>query len=124
MRSNVQIDGLFGAVAGLGEMLLQSQAEEMALLPALPAAWNTGEANGLRARGGFEVAMRWREGKLSHAEIRSELGRTCRVRTQGRAVVMANGKEIAAREVSAGVIEFPTVAGGRYELDVPPDRKG
>ncbi len=123
MRSNIQIDGTFGAVAGIGEMLLQSQAGEVSLLPALPSAWPAGEVDGLRARGGFEVSIRWREGKLMDAAIHSQLGRPCRVRAKERFSVMTDdGKEVKAREISAGVMEFPTVADGHYELVALPGK--
>jgi alpha-L-fucosidase 2 len=74
-----QIDGNFGATAGCCEMLVQSHAGQIHLLPALPKAWPTGKVAGLCARGGFEVEMSWEGGRLRRAVIHSKAGLPCRV---------------------------------------------
>ena len=90
-----QIDGNFGACAGVAEMLLQSQQTEngqpdgtriVELLPALPKAWLAGSVTGLCARGGFEVSLTWRDGMLQHVVILSKLGNPCIIHYAGREV--------------------------------------
>ena len=93
-----QIDGNFGGTAGVCEMLLQSHAGRIELLPALPVAWDEGEVRGIRARGGFTIDMKWRNGLVTEARISSAKG--------GTATVAYNGKE---RKVSLKPGESETI---------------
>lgn len=75
-----QIDGNFGATAGITEMLLQSHAGEIDILPALPQAWSKGKVRGICARGGFDVNIDWENGRAVRIEILSRLGEPCTLR--------------------------------------------
>jgi alpha-L-fucosidase 2 len=81
---NNQSDANFGLTAAVAEALLQSRAGEISLLPALPPGWTGGSVTGLRARGGYEVTMRWAGGQLQSAEIRSQSGGSCTLRYGGK----------------------------------------
>ena len=94
-----QIDGNFGAAAGIAEILLQSHDGVIRLLPALPDAWVSGSIKGLKARGGFEVDISWEKGKLRHAAIRSRLGESCTV------------------QYGTKTVTFKTMRGKSYRVD-------
>lgn len=82
-----QIDGNFGFTSGIAEMLLQSQNDEITLLPALPSAWPDGHANGLCARGNFEISeMNWKGGQLTDVAIKSNSGGLCNLRYGNRTI--------------------------------------
>ncbi|KIC95727.1 glycoside hydrolase [Flavihumibacter solisilvae] len=93
-----QIDGNFGGTAGIAEMLLQSHNGIINLLPALPKAWHNGEVKGLCARGGLEIDMQWKEGKLVNGFLAAK--------TSGLVTIRYGGRET----------KLKTVAGKRYNL--------
>jgi alpha-L-fucosidase 2 len=114
-----QIDGNFGATAGITEMLVQSHLGFIQLLPALPAAWKNGHVKGLIARGNFEIEMFWKNGKLTKAIIISKAGNACTLRTNEKCLV----KGIAVKSTTVNfsntkqyIIEFSTVKGKSYEI--------
>jgi alpha-L-fucosidase 2 len=114
-----QIDGNFGGTAGIAEMLLQSHAGELALLPAWPKeVWKTGSIRGLRARGGLEVDLAWREGRATTAALRASRDGSHKLRApQGQQIVKirCNGQEIPVKTANGATI-LDAKAGQTYEV--------
>lgn len=116
-----QIDGNFGYVAGVCEILVQSHRGEIVLLPALPSAWKSGRVQGIKARGGFTLDIHWRYGKLETAVIHSDCGQDCTLRI-GDAVfspmeiTKQDGRIIGKLTASSQPLTFCTKKGETYVL--------
>jgi alpha-L-fucosidase 2 len=108
--------GMKGLAAAVAEMLMQSHAGYIELLPALPAAWSCGSVSGLRAKGGYTVDMEWKDGKLLKASLKPAYDRTCRLRTQSPVAVFADGKKTQCAPAVDGVIAFEAEAGKTYRI--------
>ena len=118
-----QIDGNFGYTSGVAEMLLQSNAGYINLLPAVPDDWANGSVNGLVAQGSFEVSMDWTDGNVTTATILSKNGGEAVVQTKNASlatVVDSDGKVVDVTPVKENRISFATEAGKSYTLkDIP-----
>ncbi|TDH26587.1 glycoside hydrolase family 95 protein [Segetibacter sp. 3557_3] len=115
-----QIDGNFGATAGITEMLLQSHLNQVQLLPALPSAWGKGQVKGLVARGNFVVDIAWNNGRLSRGLLVSKAGSKCVLRTN--APLNIHGAKASTRQVKFNnethyITTFNTTPGKSYAYE-------
>jgi alpha-L-fucosidase 2 len=115
-----QIDGNFGATAGMTEMLLQSQLDQLVLLPAPPDAWPKGSVSGICAEGGFEVGIAWEQRKVTTATIKSKSGMPCTLKNPmfgGDFFVVDAADSSAVTYTRTGdSITFDTSAGATYRI--------
>jgi alpha-L-fucosidase 2 len=118
-----QIDGNFGYVAGVCELLLQSHRDVIELLPALPSSWPDGSFRGFMARGGFRVDANWAQGRLVSTVIYSTCGSNCAIKLDtegGRTFRILDGKgnAVSVSMADDSVYRFSTVAGQHYIIEI------
>lgn len=113
----IDIDVNFGVTSGIAEMLMQSHGGAIVFLPALPAAWPYGEVKGLRARGGFEIDIVWKNGDIEQVEILSEAGLACRIKTRAPLHVTVDGEPVATKDTGDNTFAFKTQTGKVYRLE-------
>jgi len=104
-----QIDGNFGGTAAIAEMLIQSHTGEICILPALPDAWKSGSFSGLRLRGGFEAALKWKNGKVVFVVFKAAVSNSIRMRVpreQAISQVLKNSRSCEFKKNEDGTISI------------------
>ncbi len=117
-----QIDGNFGGAAGIAEMLVQSDEDEIRLLPALPSAWPSGRVTGLRTRGGFEIDLSWKDGAVDRVAVRSLRGGALRLRRGETLRTMKSTERGSVLSFSGEALRSGAAEGGKPRLR-PDERK-
>ena len=109
-----QIDGNFGATAGITEMLIQSHNGYIEFLPALPDDWSEGELKGIKARGAFVIDLQWSGNEWTRAEILSEKGVKCSIRSESGIRIKSGKKSVRFMKSGNNLYTFSTEPGARY----------
>lgn len=110
-----QIDGNFGGTSGISEMIIQSQDGLINILPAIPDDWQDGEIKGMKARGGFEVDITWKNKQVTQLVIRSSIGGICSIKTPNQ--LKLAGKSTLKKAKAFDAYDFQTTKGGVYVLN-------
>ncbi len=114
-----QVDGTFGSLAGVVEMLLQSHQGKIVLLPALPAAWDQGSYAGLVARGNFVLSVTWADGKATRVKVTARAGGECRLSYPGidsATIKDQDGNVVEVANDQEGLVKFETTKGDTYTI--------